>query len=313
VNEFPQLRLIAFPVFLHVLAVPAVARLTGGGRWRRTALYASVVLLVAQGAHFQWRFHARPPERWYVFDARFPRKILAPALEASRGARLYLYDPPGHSGYVQALWHGTLGGVEASRFVRLAEGQRPPPGAVVVSTEETCADCRLLARSINYILYAVPPTDLKPTAAALRPEQMRASLECRALPSSLAAGGRRGVEVIARNVGGAAWPAVGDETGRYAVLLRQRWMKSDGSPVAVKSDESSVVEEGSAARRPSDKGAARVPFDMEPGDAAGLTLELAAPDAPGEYVLELDMVQEGFGRFGAGGSKPLRAGVKVTP
>src|SRR5215207_3996367 len=136
VNEFPQLRLIAFPVFLHVLAVPAVARLTGGGRWMRTALYASVVLLVAQGAHFQWRFHARPPERWYVFDARFPARVLAPALEAARGSRVYLYDPPGRSGYIQALWHGALGGAEPSRFVRLKTGESPPAGAVVISTGE---------------------------------------------------------------------------------------------------------------------------------------------------------------------------------
>jgi hypothetical protein len=188
-----------------------------------------------------------------------------------------------------------LRGADASRFVKLAQGQKPPPGAVVISTEEDCATCRLLARSINYILYAVPPTDLKPTAGALRPEQMRAALECRALPSSLVAGERRRVEVIARNVGGASWPAVGDEEGHYAVLLRQRWMKADGSP---------VVKEGSAAR---------IPFDMEPGDTAGLTLELAAPDAPGEYVLELDVVQEGVERFSASGSKPLRAVVRVLP
>ena len=52
---------------------------------------------------------------------------------------------------------------------------------------------------------------------------------------------------------------------------------------------------------------------MEPGDAAGLTLELIAPDAPGEYVLELDMVQEGVVRPGANGAKPFRAGVRVLP
>ena len=86
----------------------------------RGALYVSVALLLAQGAHFQWRFHARPPERWYVFDARFPSKVLAPALEAARGRTVYLEDLPGRSGYIQALWHGTLRGVEPARFVRLS-------------------------------------------------------------------------------------------------------------------------------------------------------------------------------------------------
>jgi hypothetical protein len=290
VNDFPQLRLIAFPVFLHVLTVPTVARMVGG-RKMRVALYASVVLLVAQGAYFQWRFHARPPERWYVFDARFPRKVLAPALEASDGGAVYLYDPPGHSGYIQALWHGALRGVEAARFVRLSTNELPPPGAVVISTEEDCSNCRMLARSTNYVLYAVEPTTLSAHPTQLHAGGFRARLVSHELPSMLNAGGRQSFEVIVRNVGGETWPAVGDLAGRYAVSLRARWLRSDGMPVK------------------DEEAAARIPYDMEPGDTAGLMLTVVAPDAPGEYVLELDMVQEGVAR----GSKPLRAAVKVSP
>ncbi|MET0647495.1 MAG: hypothetical protein ABW208_12825 [Pyrinomonadaceae bacterium] len=294
VNDFPQLRLIAFPVFLHVLLVPAVARLLDG-RMMRAALYASVVLLLAQGAHFQWRFHARPPERWYVFDARFTRKVLAPALEAARGARVYLHDPPGRSGYIQALWHGALQGVEAGRFVRLSTDERPPPGAVVISTEETCANCRLLARSTNYVLYSSEPTTLSARPAPLSPEAVRALLVSRELPAALDVGGRQSFEVIVRNVGGETWPAVGDGEGRYAVALRARWLKADGVPAG----------EPAAA--------ARIPFDMEPGDTAGLRMEVAAPNAAGEYVLELFVVQEGVAPSHAGGATPLRAAVKVSP
>ncbi|MFL6257019.1 MAG: hypothetical protein ACJ74T_18590, partial [Pyrinomonadaceae bacterium] len=172
VNDFPQLRLIAFPVFLHVLAAPAVARLVDGKRMR-VALYAVALLLVAQGAYFQWRFHARPPERWYVFDARFPSRVLAPALEAAQGGAVYLYDPPGHSGYIQALWHGALQGIEAARFVRLPANGTPPPSAVVVSTEEDCSHCRMLARSTNYILYAVEPTTLSAQTTQLHAGEPR--------------------------------------------------------------------------------------------------------------------------------------------
>ncbi|MBV8856508.1 MAG: hypothetical protein JOZ02_06085 [Acidobacteria bacterium] len=290
VNDFPQLRLIAFPVFLHVLSAPAVARMSDG-RKMRIALYAFVVLLVAQGAYFQWRFHARPPERWYVFDARFPSKILAPALEAARGGTVYLYDPPGHSGYIQALWHGALRGVEAARFVRLSTDE-PPPGAVVVSTEDTCANCRMLARSTNYILYAAEPTNLSARPAPLQAEGLRAQLSARELPVSLNAGDGRGFEVIVRNVGGETWPAVGDAAGRYAVSLRARWLSVEGGPVD------------------SREAAARLPFDMEPGDTAGLRLEVTAPDAPGEYLLELYVAQEGLKGVGAGA---LRMRVQVTP
>jgi 4-amino-4-deoxy-L-arabinose transferase-like glycosyltransferase len=293
VNDFPQLRLIAFPVLLHVFAAPAVARMVGGRRLR-VALYPVLVLLVAQGAYFQWRFHARPPERWYVFDARFPAKVLAPALEASRGGRVYLYDPPGRSGYIQALWHGALRGVEPARFVRLTTNERPPPGAVVVSTEEDCSAC-LLARSTNYILYSVEPTGLSARPTPLPAGALRALLASRELPASLAAGGRQSFEVIVRNVGGGTWPAVGDEAGRYAVSLRARWLRTDGAPL--KDRES----------------AARIPFDMEPGDTAGLRLEVSAPDAPGDYVLELFVVQEGVAPASGRGAEPLRAAVKVSP
>jgi 4-amino-4-deoxy-L-arabinose transferase-like glycosyltransferase len=296
VNDFPQLRLIAFPVFLHVLAAPAVALLLEGGRRRRACLYVLAALTVAQGAQFQRLFHASARERWYVFDARFPSKILAPALASARGRTIYLRDPPGRSGYIQALWHGALRGVEASRFVRLAPGETTPPGAVVISTEEDCTNCLVLARSINYILYAERPTDLRPEAPrALPPEAARAGVSCANLPASLASGARATLDVLVRNVGTADWPAVGDAEGRGAVVLRGRWMRPDGS----------VVKDEDAA--------ARIPFDMEPGDAAGLGLAVTAPSEPGEYVLELDVVQEGVGRFGARGSQTLRANVPVSP
>jgi hypothetical protein len=313
-NDFPQLRLAAFPVFLHVLTVPALARLLDKERspapspvsdatpdsasaraahgnqgarrlhpYRRAALYALVALLLSQGAYFQWLFHRRAPERWYVFDARFPSKVLAPALAANR-IPIYLYDPPGRSGYIQALWHGALRGVDAARFVRLAPDEAPPHGALVVSTEDDCANCRPLARHINYILYAVPPTDLKAAAAPLPPEAARASINSSDLPTSLKAGQRHAVGVVVRNIGGAAWP----------VTLHGRWLRADGS---------TVKEDG---------GAARMPYDLEPGDTAGLSLQIDAPEAPGDYTLELDVVQEGVGWFGARGSKTFRAGVSVT-
>jgi len=295
VNDFPQLRLIAFPVFLHVLAAPAVAwTLEGGGR-RRALLYVATALLVAQGAQFHWLFHARAHARWYVFDARFPSKILAPALDAAGGGRLYLRDPPGRSGYIQALWHGALRGVEPARFVRLSTHEAPPHGAVVISTEESCADCLLLARSINYIVYAVPPTDSRNTAHTLPTEAMRASVTCSNVPASLAAGERVKLDVLVRNVGGAEWPAAGDSDGSGAVRLRDRWLKADGS---VLNDEDA---------------SARIPFDMEPGDTAGLSLDATAPDEPGEYVLELDVVQEGVAWFGSRGSLTFRAKVSVAP
>ena len=58
---------------------------------------------------------------------------------------------------------------------------------------------------------------------------------------------------------------------------------------------------------------ARIPFDMEPGDTAGLTLTVTAPDTPGEYVLELGLVQEGMAWPEARAPGRLSAPVKVLP
>jgi hypothetical protein len=120
---------------------------------------------------------------------------------------------------------------------------------------------------------------------------LRAQLVSRELPTARSAGGRQSFEVIVRNVGGETWPAVADANGRYAVSLRARWLRTDDVPVNNK------------------EYVARIPFDMEPGDTAGLKLEVSAPDAPGEYVLELFVVQEGVAR----GAGPLRTKVEVSP
>jgi hypothetical protein len=37
-----------------------------------------------------------------------------------------------------------------------------------------------------------------------------------------------------------------------------------------------------------------------------------APDSPGEYALEIDLIQEGVGRFADHGSEPLRLEVRIT-
>ena len=136
------------------------------------------------------------------------------------------------------------------------------------------------------------PTDLEAHPAPLARGAVVALLSSREIPAALSAGEVRGFEVIVRNVGGAAWPAVGDAAGRYAVSLRARWLAADGAPFK------------------DDAAAARIPYDMEPGDTAGLRLEVAAPAAPGLYVLEVGAAQEGADGFGAG---RLRARVEVSP
>jgi hypothetical protein len=290
-NEFSQLRLIAFPVFFVVLTIPAVAWLASR---RQLVLAAAVAGIVGQGIYFQWLYHRSAPNWWYVFDARFPRKVLAPALAANRNGPVYLVDEAGKSGYIQALWHGALMGIDSGGFVRVPPDTQAPPSAVVISTEENCRDCRLIARSLNYIVYAVPPY-LELQTEPRRPlDVFRASILAPKAPTTLKPGQNFSVELLVRNPGPAEWPAVGDAEGRFAVEVVGRWR-----------GKTPATEE----HQPFAKS---LPYDVEPGDTFGLSFEMTAPQDPGEYCLEFDLFQEGVGSFADHGSEPLRVTVRVA-
>ena len=317
-TEFPQLRLIAFPVFFLVLTIPAIVRLlnpaeapgstassnsgTAGRQsvFRRSLsrgiLAVAVVLLLVQGTHFQLRYHRAAPDLWYVYDARFPRKVLAVALASGRNP-IYLVDPPGKSGYIQALWYGVLQGLDPARLVRLPNGASPPPSAIIISSAEDCANCRVLARSINYTVYTVPPFAAQVTSAELPANAFRAFLIAEHPPVTLNPGERTRLSVIVKNISEGTWPAVGQDDGRYDVRLRHRWRALDGTQLKSADDFSA--------------GSVRLPYDLEPGDTAGVSMEIAAPLTSGEFVLEIDVVQEQVSWFSDRGSQPLRLPLKV--
>jgi Dolichyl-phosphate-mannose-protein mannosyltransferase len=154
-TEFPQIRLIALPVLLHIFMIPPLSFLTDVAASRKAAqiVLASLLLCVmVQGVVYRMQFSKAGPERWYIFDEQFPREVFPTALAQDKYP-IYFYDPPGKSGYVQLYWYGVLLGLPAETFVRLPHDAKPPDGAVVLSTAEECSDCRLLLKSINYIVY----------------------------------------------------------------------------------------------------------------------------------------------------------------
>jgi hypothetical protein len=297
-NDFPQLRLIAFPVFFHVLLVPSIRWLVESKERserayiiKRVAVAAIVVLIVAQGVFFQRAFHKRSPELWYVFDARFPRKVLAVALETGKRP-IYLVDPAGKSGYIQAFWYATLEGINTGDFIR-AENGPVPAGALVISTEEGCSNCTLIAKSINYTVYATAPNDVVVSIRVLPQEALRALITAENIPMSLKTASSTKTDVQVKNLGDATWPAVGEVGGRHAVSLHGRWLKPDAT-LMTEADCSS-----------------RFPYDLEPGDTAGVTLEITAPKIPGKYILELDVVQEQVAW--SKGSYTFRRSLNVEP
>jgi len=152
-DHFHTLRLIALPVFLIVLTVPAIEFLldtTAGRRnGRREVLATLAVAIILQGAFFQESFHTSPP-RVDAFDSYYP-DLLRPALDHPQRP-IYLHDKT-PAAYVYAYWYATLRGVSVNNFQRISRDEAPPPGAVVISHELPCKNCEMIQERGQFRVY----------------------------------------------------------------------------------------------------------------------------------------------------------------
>jgi 4-amino-4-deoxy-L-arabinose transferase-like glycosyltransferase len=292
-NEyFHMLRLAALPVFLVALTAPAFAWALEGGRVRRSALVVLVALMLAQGALFRRQFerYAASPERLHMFDADYPAKLLPAALAASP-REVHLADSTSVPGYVQALWHGAALGLPAGTFVRLRSEEPAPAGAVVITTEDVRPRCRVLAESEPYTVCA---TEGAPRTSTPLPEgEFRAELRAVEVPAHMATKARVKVRVAVRNTGGALWLARERGLSPFQLSAANHWLDASGRPVI------------------NDDGRGALPRDLRPGEEADITFDVNAPRRPGDYLLEIDMLQEGVSWFALKGSKTLRVPVRV--
>jgi hypothetical protein len=160
----------------------------------------------------------------------------------------------------------------------------------LISTEQECHDCKLIARSLNYIVYRVPPypggavTEVRPLPA------FRASVVCENPPAALVSGQTVALRFLINNISAVEWPAVGNR----AVTLQNRWRDHTDTVVADHGGEGSI------------------PYDVEPGDTVGLVLNVTAPAEPGDYALEVDLVQKEVAWFSERGSTAWKGGVTVV-
>jgi hypothetical protein len=153
--DFHVHRLIAVPVVMIVLAIPAQAWLLQdpGGRARRAVFVTLVVATVVQGYWFQARYAEVAPGRGAWFDDAYPY-LLDEAL-ATGASPIYLIDGI-VPGYVHAYWYGAIRGIDPSRFVRLPRDTKAPSGAVVLSSETECDPCEEIDAGGFFVLYRVP-------------------------------------------------------------------------------------------------------------------------------------------------------------
>jgi hypothetical protein len=187
VEPFHGMRLIAYPVFLLVMTVPALEWLlarngrtselkpspvgedggpasedaplveTGGARSgvpsgvRLGILGALLILTGIEAYRFQTVFRRDGPNRLFDFDAGYQTVYHAAVRQPIRP--IYLEDGMWGPAYIHAFWYATLEKRPTSQFIHLADGVRPPSGAMVISSADRCDKCEILAQGGVYKFY----------------------------------------------------------------------------------------------------------------------------------------------------------------
>jgi 4-amino-4-deoxy-L-arabinose transferase-like glycosyltransferase len=185
---FQETRLMAYPVFLLLLTVPALEWLldrdkgkvglapspsyesedrqwengkplesgvVGKGGLPRAArllvLCALLALTVVEAYRFQTIFRREGRKRLLDFDVAYKAAYNLAVRQPVRP--IYLEDGKGGPAYIHALWYAAVEKRPSSEFVHLAAGAKPPAGKVIISSAETCQACQTLARSGVYHVY----------------------------------------------------------------------------------------------------------------------------------------------------------------
>jgi SAM-dependent methyltransferase len=165
--------------------------------------------------------------------------------------------------------------------VSLISIQHSPPAVQLASLVELQRVVRPGGVLVCQIPYRPSRPDQLPT------EAMRARIELLDVPSPVGAGQSAPVRARLTNVSDHTWPA-----GRL-IRLGNHW------------------HDGDTAVRWND-GRTDLPHDLAPGASVELELPVVAPDEPGDYDLELDVVQEAVTWWAEVGSEPVRTRMTVV-
>ena len=148
------------------------------------------------------------------------------------------------------------------------------------------------------------PASPTPTAASGQPAPLpengyKASITLIDPPAKLRTGQKETIQVKVKNVSDAMWYARGAPinnapTNKFYIAVGDRWLKADGEKLVTDMD-----------------GRYGIGPDLKPGEEAQVPLAITAPKEPGEYILEVDLVQEQVAWFHDKGSPMARARIRV--
>jgi len=145
-----------------------------------------------------------------------------------------------------------------------------------------------------------PRTEAPPTAPTSLPNTaFKAELSIIDPPKQLHAGEKTKVRVKIKNASNDMWWERGAPTNtrpdnKYYVAAGDRWLKADGS-LLTEMD-----------------GRIGIGKDLKPGEETEVSLLIQAPKDPGEYTLDIDLVQEQVTWFHDKGSPTAKAKITIV-
>jgi hypothetical protein len=118
-------------------------------------------------------------------------------------------------------------------------------------------------------------------------------------PDKLRAGQKETVRVKIKNASDVMWWARGAQVNtrqdnKFYLAAGNRWLKADGELLT------------------NMDGRYGISKDLAPGEETEVPLAITAPKNPGDYVLEIDLVQEGVAWFSDKGSPTVRTKISVV-
>ena len=138
------------------------------------------------------------------------------------------------------------------------------------------------------------------TAAPLPEAGFKAQITLANPPAKLRGGQKETIQVKIKNASDVQWYARGGEVNtnpdnRFYLAAGNRWLKAQGEQLVTNMD-----------------GRYGLPRNLKPGEEVEVPLQITAPKDPGEYILEVDLVQEQVAWFSDKGSPTAKVKIAVV-
>jgi hypothetical protein len=178
------------------------------------------------------------------------------------------------------------------------KGERRPAGRLAALIVVAClfAACGGAQKEKQSAEPAAPAADSPVATGPLPPEGYRAALSFADEPGQMRAGETKTIRVRVKNASAVPWQVRGGgPDNRYYIAVGNRWFRADGTTLVTSMD-----------------GRIGLPENLAPGQETTAALAIKAPQEPGEYVLDLDLVQEQVAWFNERGSETVKTKVAVV-